>query len=60
MTAKRPTKVPKAFEETYAAITTMTDGFCREHLSEAYGELARRAAAALCRKRYRSSRPHPP
>ena len=55
--AKRSTKVPKAFEETYVAITTMTDGFCREHLSEAYGELARRAAAALCRKRYRSSKP---
>ncbi len=58
--AKRSTKVPKAFEETCAAIATMTDGFCREYLNEAYGELARRAAAALCRKRYRSSRPHLP
>ncbi len=60
MTAQRSTKVPKAFEETYAAITSMTDGFCREHLNEAYGELARRAAAALCRKRYRTSRPPRP
>ena len=60
MTAKKPTKVPTAFEETYATITSMTDGFCRERLSEAYGGLARRAVAALCRKRYRSSRPHPP
>ena len=57
MPVKRPTKVPKAFEETYAVITSMTDGFCREHLNEAYGKLARRAAAALCRKRYRTSRP---
>ena len=60
MTAKKSAKVPKGFEETCAAITTMTDGFCWEHLNEAYGELARRAAAALCRKRYRSSKPRPP
>ncbi len=58
--AKKFAKVPKASEETYAAITTMSDGICREHLNEAYGELARRAAAALCRKRYCSSRPRPP
>ena len=51
VTAKRSTKVPEAFEETYAAITTMTDGFCREHLNEDYGELATRTTAAFCRKR---------
>ena len=38
MTAKKPTKVPKAVEETYAAIITMTDGFCREHPDEEDGE----------------------
>ena len=59
MPVKKSTKVPKAFEETYAAIASMTDGFCREHLNEAYGKLARRVAA-LCRKRYRTSRPPRP
>ena len=59
MTAKKSAKVPKGFEETNAAITTMTDSLCREHLEEEYGELARRAAA-LCRKRYCSSKPRPP
>ncbi len=47
----KSTKVPKAFGETYVAITAITDTFCREHLNEEYGELARFATAALCRKR---------
>ena len=47
----KSTRVPKALEETYAAVTTLTDDLCREHLSEEYGELARLAAAALSRKR---------
>jgi len=51
MSAIKSTKVPKAFEETYAAITTITDDFCREHLNEEYGELASFASAALCCKR---------
>jgi hypothetical protein len=51
MGAKKSTKVPKAFEETYAAITKLTDDFCREHLNDDYAELARYATAALCRKR---------
>ena len=51
MAAIKSTKVPKAFGETYAVITTITDIFCREHLNEEYGELARFATAALCRKR---------
>ena len=37
--------------ETYDAITTVTDTFCRDHLNGEYGELARLASAALCRKR---------
>ena len=51
MAAIKSTKVPKAFGETYAVITVITDTFCREHLNEEYGELARFATAALCRKR---------
>ena len=41
MAAIKSTKVPKAFGETYAVITTITDTFCRERLNEEYGELAR-------------------
>ena len=37
--------------ETYGAVTTVTDAFCRDHLSGEYADLARRAAAALSRKR---------
>ncbi len=51
MAAIKSTKVPKAFGEIYAVITTITDTFCRERLNEEYGELARVATAALCRKR---------
>ena len=50
MAAIKSTKVPKAFGETYAVITTITDTICRERLNEEYGELARFAAAAFCRK----------
>jgi hypothetical protein len=49
--AIKSTKVPKALEETCAAITTITDDFCRAHLNEEYSALARFASAALCRKR---------
>ena len=51
MSAIKSTKVPKAFGETYAAITSITDDFCREHLNEEYSELASFVSAALCRKR---------
>lgn len=44
-------KVPKAMADTYAAVTAITDAFCREHLNDAYAQLIRFAAAALCRKR---------
>ncbi len=33
MAAIKSTKVPKAFGETYAVITTITDTFCRERLT---------------------------
>jgi hypothetical protein len=38
-------------QATYEAITSLTDAFCREHLTEEYAELAQRMTAALCRKR---------
>jgi hypothetical protein len=47
----KSTKVPKGWEEFYAALTEMTDRFCVEHLDHEYAELARYAIAALCRKR---------
>jgi hypothetical protein len=47
----RSIAVPKSMQATYEAITSLTDAFCREHLNEDYGELARRMTAALCRKR---------
>lgn len=51
MSATRSNKVPRALAATYDAITASTDGFCQEHLDAEYAELARRAVAALCRKR---------
>ncbi len=44
-------KVPKAMADTFAAVTSLTDAFCQEHLNDEYGQLMRFAAAALCRKR---------
>ncbi len=40
--------VPKGMQATYEAITTLTDAFCRDHLSDEYRELAQRMTAALC------------
>ena len=51
MVNAKSTKVPKGWEEFYAALTGMTDRFCAEHLDHEYAELARYAIAALCRKR---------
>ena len=44
-------KVPKAMVETFAAVTALTDAFCRERLDEEYAQMMRFAAAALARKR---------
>lgn len=44
-------KVPKHMQTTFEAIVALTDKFCREHLNEEYAQLARQAAAALCRQR---------
>jgi hypothetical protein len=43
--------VPKAMAEHHQRLVGLTDAFCREHLNDEYAELARHAAAALCRKR---------
>jgi len=42
---------PKSMRAACAAIVSLTDAFCREHLNEDYGALARRMTAALSRKR---------
>ena len=51
MTMTKSTKVPKGWEELYAALTGLTDRFCEEYLDHEYADLARHAIAALCRKR---------
>jgi hypothetical protein len=43
--------VPKMMRSRYLAATALTDAFCTEHLNAEYATLARRALAALCRKR---------
>jgi hypothetical protein len=43
-------RVSKAMEVTFIAVTAITDEFCRAHLDDHYGELARKAAATLARK----------
>lgn len=47
----KSTKVPAAQQDNYMRLTTLTDDFCAQHLTEGYAELARSAIAALCRKR---------
>jgi hypothetical protein len=49
--ATTSTKVPKARQGLYREVTAVSDRFCLEHLNQEYAELARRAIAALCRKR---------
>jgi hypothetical protein len=43
--------IPKGWEDLYAALTSLTDRFCEEHLDQEYADLARCAIAALCCKR---------
>jgi hypothetical protein len=43
-------RVPKTMEPIFNAVTIITDEFCRVHLDDHYGELARKAAATLARK----------
>ena len=50
-TSPSPASVPMAMQPAYAAVVALTDAFCRDRLDAEYRELARRMAAALCRKR---------
>ena len=51
MANSKSTKIPVGWEQTFAALTGLTDRFCAEHLNQEYADLARYAIAALCRKR---------
>lgn len=51
MMMTKSVKIPKGWEDLYAALTGLTDRFCEEHLNHEYADLARYAIAALCRKR---------
>ena len=51
MVMSKSVKIPKGWEDLYAALTTLTDRFCEEYLDQEYAHLARCAIAALCRKR---------
>ena len=44
-------KVPKQMQQIFDSIVNLADEFCEEHLNDEYSQLARQAAAALCRKR---------
>lgn len=48
---KDPYSVPKAMQETYDAVTALTDGFCQTHLNEEYADMCRVMTAKLARKR---------
>lgn len=43
--------VPKTMQETYDAITALTDAFCLESLNQEYADMCRQMTAKLCRKR---------
>jgi len=43
--------VPAAMRDIFTAITSLTDAFCREHLTAEYATLCRQLTAALARKR---------
>jgi hypothetical protein len=43
--------VPQQMQPVYDEITHLTDAVCRDHLDDEYGQLCRKLAAALARKR---------
>ncbi len=51
MKPARSTSFPKAMQAIYDAVVTLTDAFCRDHLTDEYRDLARAMTASLCRKR---------
>lgn len=46
-----PRNIPKAMAEKFAAITTLADAFCAEHLNEEYRQVIHQVVGALARKR---------
>ena len=44
-------RVPAEKQQLYEAVVGLTDGFCKEFLTDEYAALCRKLAAALCRKR---------
>jgi len=44
-------KIPKAMAEKFAAIATLTDAFCTQHLNEEYRQVIQQVVGALARKR---------
>ena len=48
---KNPYSVPKTMQETYEAVTVLTDGFCEDKLNKEYADMCRQMTAKLCRKR---------
>ncbi len=42
MATVKSTRVPRALAETYDAVTTVTDAFCRDHLNDEYAGLGDR------------------
>ena len=47
----KPPSVPIKMRPLFDRIVSLTDRVCREYLNKQYAELARKATAALCRKR---------
>src|SRR4051794_40851329 len=53
-TRHQPSKepaIPETVRPAHDAIVGLTDAFCREHLNEEYGDLCRKLAGVLARKR---------
>jgi hypothetical protein len=48
---KHSEKVPKAMQDTFERIVSITDHIARQYLNDEYAQLIRYATAALCRKR---------
>jgi len=48
---ERETAVPAAMRDTFTTLAALTDRVCGDHLNGQYADLARKALAALCRKR---------
>lgn len=49
--ASKSERVPKEMQARFDEIVALTNAVCQAHLNEEYAQLARQAAAALCRKR---------